>query len=460
MDSTGTVAVNEFIASVNGLLDHLDHHAVALLPDRQQLGVVAGLLAVQNRLAGVLAHVLQTVENSQAALTAHGTSVVTWLAAELRYTRREASAMVHQASDLARFAHVHHALVDGSVSVPQARAITGTLRKLPADLSVEAERAAESTMVGFCEQYDSQALAGLSRHLLEVIAPEVADEADAQRIEREYAAALPNRQLSFTDDGQGSTLIRGSLPAADAALFKQQIDAIASRTRRTALELHDPLAQTLTPAMRRADALLDIARHIADCHVAPRHGGDRPHVTVIVRYEDLIDRCRHAGLVDGTALTPGQVRRWACDAGIIPVVLGGESAPLDVGREQRLVTPDIRHALHVRDHGCVFPGCNRAPADCDAHHIRPWQRGGATTLTNLVLLCGHHHALCEPGDRPEDRRWQVRVGTDGIPEIIPPRFVDRHRKPRRHQRFRPPDGKPETSRLRTFPRTKARSERQ
>ena len=146
------------------------------------------------------------------------------------------------------------------------------------------------------------------------------------------------------------------------------------------------------------------------------------------------------GLVDGTELTPGQLRRWACDAGIIPTVLGGTSAPLDVGREQRLVTPDIRHALHARDKGCVFPGCNRAPADCDAHHIVPWQQDGPTALHNLVLLCSHHHNLCEPGDRPEELRWQVRIGADGIPEVIPPRFVNREQRPQRHQRFRARDG--------------------
>ena len=161
---------------------------------------------------------------------------------------------------------------------------------------------------------------------------------------------------------------------------------------------------------------------------------------ISIRYQDLLNDCRHAGLVDGTELTPGQLRRWACDAGIIPIVLGGDSAPLDVGREQRLVTPDIRHALHARDKGCVFPGCNRAPADCDAHHIVPWQQGGPTALRNLVLLCSQHHNLCEPRNDPEYLRWQVRLGPDGIPEVIPPRHVDRKRRPRRHQRFRTPDG--------------------
>ena len=440
MNSTGTVTVNEFTAGVTGLLDRLDCGSTVLLPDRDQLGVVADLLGVQSRLAGVLASVLQTVESSEAAMTAHGTTTVTWLAGELRYTRREASAMVYQARDLRRFTHVHEALSDGDATEPQVRAITRVLRKLPTDLGVDAERHAQTTMVGYCDQFDSQALAGLSRHLLEVVAPEVAEQAEAERLERELAAARRNRHFSFSDDGHGSTLIRGSLPAADAALLKEQIDAIAALARRTAAERCDPLTEDVTPAMRRADALMDIARHVANCQAAPRHGGDRPHMVISIGYQDLLDDCRLAGLVDGTELTPGQLRRWACDAGVIPIVLGGDSAPLDVGREQRLVTPDIRHALHARDRGCVFPGCNRPPADCDAHHIVPWQHNGPTALQNLVLLCSPHHNLCEPRNDPEYLRWQVRIGPDGLPEVIPPRHVDRKRRPRRHQRFRTPDG--------------------
>ncbi|MEZ5090274.1 MAG: HNH endonuclease signature motif containing protein [Micropruina sp.] len=51
----------------------------------------------------------------------------------------------------------------------------------------------------------------------------------------------------------------------------------------------------------------------------------------------------------------------------------------------------------------VFAGCNRPAADCDAHHIVPWQQGGATSLANLCLLCKHHHNLLEPdARRPPD----------------------------------------------------------
>ncbi|MBP8919781.1 MAG: HNH endonuclease [Micropruina sp.] len=138
-------------------------------------------------------------------------------------------------------------------------------------------------------------------------------------------------------------------------------------------------------------------------------------------------------------MTAGELRQYACDADILPVVLGGPSGVLDVGQKHRLVTPTIRQALHARDQGCVFAGCNRPAADCDAHDIVPWQQGGPTSLANLCLLCKHHHNLLEPdARRPADLQWQIRISPDGVAEVIPPRYVDQHRRPRRHQRFRQP----------------------
>ncbi|MBK8446843.1 MAG: DUF222 domain-containing protein [Micropruina sp.] len=75
---------------------------------------------------------------------------------------------------------------------------------------------------------------------------------------------------------------------------------------------------------------------------------------------------------------PGSVlRRLLCDADILPIVLDGDTQPLDVGRAQRLLTPPIRAALEIRDQGCVFPGCDKPPAACHAHHIvnRPGMSG-------------------------------------------------------------------------------------
>ncbi|MDR1807344.1 MAG: HNH endonuclease, partial [Propionibacteriaceae bacterium] len=73
------------------------------------------------------------------------------------------------------------------------------------------------------------------------------------------------------------------------------------------------------------------------------------------------------------------------------------------------------------------------PADCQAHHIHPWWAGGPTKLSNLVLLCRHHHALIEPGRHPSPIQLTVTIAEDGIPEVARP-----GRPPERHQRFQAP----------------------
>jgi hypothetical protein len=99
-------------------------------------------------------------------------------------------------------------------------------------------------------------------------------------------------------------------------------------------------------------------------------------------------------------------RRLACDAGIIPAVLGMASDPLDIGRLTRTVPAGIRRALHLRDRGCRFPGCDQPARRCDAHHLQHWSRGGSTSTSNLVLVCSFHHWLVHEG------RWQITYHPD------------------------------------------------
>ena len=55
-------------------------------------------------------------------------------------------------------------------------------------------------------------------------------------------------------------------------------------------------------------------------------------------------------------LTPASLRRLACDAEILPAVMGTASAPLDLGRTTRLASPAQLLALWHRDRGCTQPG--------------------------------------------------------------------------------------------------------
>ncbi len=146
---------------------------------------------------------------------------------------------------------------------------------------------------------------------------------------------------------------------------------------------------------------------------------------ITLPYDKLLADCRDARLLStADTIDPGTLRRLLCDADLMPAILGGPSEVLDVGRTQRLVTPAIRAALEFRDGGCVFPGCTTPARDCEAHHIIPWRLCGPTALSNLVLLCTHHHGTIEPSHNPDADRWKVRLRTDSVPEIIPPLRVD------------------------------------
>jgi hypothetical protein len=112
-------------------------------------------------------------------------------------------------------------------------------------------------------------------------------------------------------------------------------------------------------------------------------------------------------------VTPALARRIACDAGIIPAVLGGASEVLDLGRERRLASPAQRRALALRDNGCAFPACDRPPPWTDAH-LKSWAQGGPTDVDNLVLLCGPHHDLVHHAG------WTITLGTDRRPRFRPP----------------------------------------
>src|SRR5581483_4586036 len=131
-------------------------------------------------------------------------------------------------------------------------------------------------------------------------------------------------------------------------------------------------------------------------------------------------------LDNGASLTAETTRRIACDASVIPVVLNGQSQVLDVGRERRLFTGPLRRALVVRDRGCAFPGCDRPPRWCDGHHIKHWADGGRTDLENAVLVCGFHHRLLHHDG------WVVRLAGDGLPEFLPPQWIDPQQVPRRN----------------------------
>ena len=100
-----------------------------------------------------------------------------------------------------------------------------------------------------------------------------------------------------------------------------------------------------------------------------------------------------ASLAAGAVLAPEHLRRIACQADLIPQVLGTQGEVLDQGRVRRLFDRAQRRLLLRRDKGCTYPGCDRPAAWARAHHVLHWFDGGASDPDNAALLCQRHHTV-------------------------------------------------------------------
>lgn len=174
------------------------------------------------------------------------------------------------------------------------------------------------------------------------------------------------------------------------------------------------------------------ARALVDL-VGGGHQRQRPtkaQVTVVIDYDRLVADLAGAGvceLGDGETIPASVARRLACDAEILPVVLGGDSVPLDLGRARRLASPAQRAALRAVHRTCAFDGCDIAFDRCEIHHLDDWAtHRGRTDLHRLVPLCSRHH------HHAHQHRWQLDQAPDRTLTIQHPRGLTlTHAKPDR-----------------------------
>lgn len=436
MSTPGTQTLDQRLSTADELLRAL---AEAAIPG-QELVIAAELEKLASRVSALRLEVLGRAADALLA-DQKVVPVADQVHAGSRCTRRAARGDVRLAQKLAeRFEIIALAWRAGEVSEAQARAIITGLGDLPSWIGrVEFERC-QHQLVCLARDFDPDDLRRLAQRMVEVICPESADIALAERTEREARLAFERRFLKIVPDHHGSMLISGQVPVADGELFLAQLDALVP----SAASYRD-LDQPPTLPARRADALVRLIGHAAASGGLPARGGDRPQVIITISLETLRHGLGPAALLEsGELVSAGEARRLACDADLIPAVLGTGSQPLDVGRTHRLFTGSLRTALSLRDQGCAFPGCDVPAARCECHHILPWYLGGKTCVSNGVLLCPFHHRMVEPDPRREPGyNWQICLDDAGRPLFIPPRQVDLQRRPRQHHRYRLRDGVPE-----------------
>ena len=334
-----------------------------------------------------------------------------WLADRFRVAAGSAKRQVQVAQALQQMPQVRDSFAKGEVSSSAVQVLAEAQREHPDEFEAGEEGLKQAARTKPVEE-----LRRVVGEWVQAVDDAHADRAEILRNRRRLDLCPTPRRMVRVDgelDPEGGEVILTAL----RAIVDADLRARGGTDLRTATQ-------------RRADALSELARRYLDSPDRPTASGERPHVTVTVDMQTLRNghtpgrnpagsgRCEldHVG-----AVSPATARRLACDASVLPVVLGGPSEPLDVGRRTPVVSAGLRRAVVLRDQRCRFPTCTRPHSWCDAHHATHWADGGQTALANLVLLCRPHHRLVHEGGfglqvvagRPVFRRPDGSVIEDG-----------------------------------------------
>lgn len=391
----------------------------------QTAALVRLLIQVSNQCDALVGAVIAKVETEGVKATYGYSSAAAWLDDLTRIGLRDAGRIVRRAHAV----NVSHSLDgteipvtaplagsaarEGAISPAHVEVIARAMARIPVTVSEVDRAGAEKILVDLARETNPGEVSRAGERL--------ADTFDPDGPEPEDPPGRPTRELSFREHRDGTASIKGVLDGLAYARLRAALDPLAAPGWGTEGG-HDPRGL----AERQADALVELARLAMTADELPTHGGDRVHVAITVGYEALKSGIGTATLEGGGTISAAEARKLACDCAVIPAVLGTDSEPMDLGRSKRLITTGLRRRLTMRDRGCTFPGCRSTAKHCDGHHIVYWILGGPTDLGNLTLLCERHHRLIHNSD------WEIRMGTDGKPDFIPPAYFDPLRRPRRN----------------------------
>ena len=377
------------LAELHAAIDRCASEPLAELPDAALAEDLVELRRGVDRLEAEFARRLRPFDKHHGCAAEGAISTVSWLRHRCRISGGAATERVAMARHLAELPQTAAAFGEGEVGFEQARVITRAAESIGDDLM----RGAEQILVEAAQRLDPQRLQIAADHLRHYLAPE--------RMQRDAKDEHERRALFISPLLDGVFRIDGHLDREGGACLLTALEALLG-----------PRAadDTRTPAQRRADALVELARQRMEA------AGGRPHVSLIVRAETLAGaQAAPGGELDRGGVVPGETAlRIACDASLSIITVDGKDNLLNVGRATRTFPPSIRRAAIVRDRGCRFPGCDRPPGWTDGHHLKHWAHGGETKLRNLVLLCRRHHRLVHEGG------WRLTLDEHGELVAIPP----------------------------------------
>ncbi len=334
--------------------------------DRAELmDTVAEIEAVKSTLDALQLGVVRELEATSAVKAVGWASTQDFLTAIAGGHKGTGPATVRLAAAVDRplMAPVAEALGDGWLSTAKAQVIERALDALPGDPDLRTRGV--QFLLTEAKALDATELRKLTRRLLTVLDPDGEDRRDERALDRLERAAHLSRHLSITEDQTGGAWIKGRCSTEDAAQIKATLMPLAAPHPTTG-PVCDPHSCTIPGCghegrdprdhgTRMLDALAEACRQLQTTDVLPQAHGATPRLTLTMDLEDLRTQAGFGTTETGEQLSASTIRRICCDAEIIPAVLGTDSAVLDVGRTQRLVTTAIWKALVARDQGCRFP---------------------------------------------------------------------------------------------------------
>jgi hypothetical protein len=306
---------------------------------------------------------------------------------------REARRQTRNADLLGRFPAMNAALGDGAISMAHVDALAVTYGKLDegarvllvaddADLAAQARRL---TVVDF---------ARLLRRRVEKEERGSGESPEMRHLRR-------NEAWIDTSPVTGRGTLRADLSPESIERVRRLLSAEAERIRndpglRSALHpdrVNDPShvrSMALLNLLTREPGLL-----LAHGQAAPPPSAGASTDIVVIIDADTLLHGEHDDSVceygSGEPVSVGEVRRLACEAGLLPVVLAGRSQVLDLGRDQRLASRPQRLGLRALYRTCAHGDCGVPFDQCQIHHTDDWLSGGTTDLANLFPICQRHH---------------------------------------------------------------------
>jgi hypothetical protein len=319
---------------------------------------------------------------------------------------------------------VARSLTEARLTPRAVRSIVGALDAISARATVEDVAEVEHVLLDYAPGLTSRELAKLCRQVVDRFDPDGVEPREQELRARSGITVINGR------DGLITWIVKMHPEAA--GLLTAAVDA-RTAPRRTptfvdAEEVDQAVSDTRALPQKRLDALVSIAKESLG-HDTGRLAGTAVTMCVTMTLDSLMSGVGSAH-IDGIdePISASTARRLAADAAIIPVVLGGDSEPLDVGTTSRLFTEAQRRALAIRDGGCVWTNCGAPPGWCEVAHLTPWSQNGPTDLANGALMCAFHHR------RFDNDGWALEW-RGGVPWLVPPAWVDAAQTPRRAGRL-------------------------